>query len=333
MNKTPKISVIIPVYNCEKYLRMCLDSIIFQTYKNLEIICIDDGSKDRSLEILKEYEQNDVRFKVISQTNQGQSIARNNGIEMSNGEYISFIDADDWVSLTLYKTFIKTIQTLNRDIDIFLFNAISYSEKAKEINPKCFFDTKVWKNHTSNYCLHTFDDCMSPFSGNMSAVNKIYRTEFIKSKNLTFPENLKFEDSYFHLLTLIEAESVIINDECFYKYRNSNPTSTTASLGKNVFDIFKIIDLIEELIIDSGEYEDLKYAFLQYKYRTFKNLFLKADFFYKSKFFSEMKKRLLKTKEEDLSIEICSRLTDYSNFTKITTSNWISYLMNCALFG
>ena len=125
----PKISVIIPVYNCAKYLPMCLNSIIYQTYDNLEIICINDGSKDNSGKILEQYKQKDTRIKVITQHNQGQSAARNKGIETATGDYISFIDGDDWVSLSLYQKFAKKLKEIKQDIDIYMFNACDYYEK------------------------------------------------------------------------------------------------------------------------------------------------------------------------------------------------------------
>ena len=95
MNNTPKVSVIIPVYNVEKYLQKCLDSVINQTYKNLEIICVDDGSPDNSGGILDAYAQNDSRIIVIHQENAGVSAARNRGLDAATGEYIAFVDSDD----------------------------------------------------------------------------------------------------------------------------------------------------------------------------------------------------------------------------------------------
>ena len=91
----PKVSVIIPVYNVEKYLKQCLDSVVNQTLKDIEIICVNDGSTDNSLEILEEYAQKDNRIIIISQENQGQSVARNIALEKATGEYVGFVDSDD----------------------------------------------------------------------------------------------------------------------------------------------------------------------------------------------------------------------------------------------
>ena len=114
----PKISVIIAVYNVEKYLRQCLDSVVNQTLKDIEIICIDDGSTDNSPKILERYANKDDRIKIITQQNQGQSVARNKGIEVAKGKYISFQDSDDvWLPQKLEKQITKAIET-NADVII-----------------------------------------------------------------------------------------------------------------------------------------------------------------------------------------------------------------------
>ena len=102
-NNNPKISVIIPVYNVEDYLEECLDSIINQTFKDLEIICINDGSQDNSLNILEEYAEKDNRIKIITTKNQGLSAARNRGLENITGDYVYFIDSDDYLELTAFE--------------------------------------------------------------------------------------------------------------------------------------------------------------------------------------------------------------------------------------
>lgn len=113
----PKISVIIPVYNVENYLRECLDSIINQTFKDIEIICVDDCSTDNSLDILNEYAQKDNRIKVFEQKeNSGQGAARNFGISIAQGEYITFVDPDDYIESTMYEKMYNQAKTLNSEI-------------------------------------------------------------------------------------------------------------------------------------------------------------------------------------------------------------------------
>jgi glycosyltransferase involved in cell wall biosynthesis len=122
-----KISIIIPAYNTEKYLQKCLDSVINQTLKDIEILCINDGSKDNSLSILQEYAAKDKRIKVFNQENKGVAIARNVGLENAIGEYVWLIDANDWCKLTA--TFIIYEKIKTYDADMIMFAARSYNEQ------------------------------------------------------------------------------------------------------------------------------------------------------------------------------------------------------------
>ena len=124
----PKISVIIPVYGVEKYIRQCLESIINQTYKNLEIIVVNDGTKDNSMKIVEEY-LSDERIKIINKQNGGLSSARNRGIEEATGDYISFIDSDDWIDLNMYKELCSQLI----DEDILIYRFFNYDNKKNEI--------------------------------------------------------------------------------------------------------------------------------------------------------------------------------------------------------
>ncbi len=111
-----KVSLIIPVYNTEKYLRQCLDSVISQTFKEFECICINDGSTDNSLPILQEYINKDIRFKLIDKKNEGVSVARNTGIQNATGKYIVFIDSDDWITKDYIEVLYNTIEKYDCDL-------------------------------------------------------------------------------------------------------------------------------------------------------------------------------------------------------------------------
>ena len=115
----PDISVIIPVYNVEQYLKRCLDSILSNTYKNLEVICVDDGSTDNSLKILEFFAQKDPRVRILQQNRKGPSAARNKGLDMAKGKYISFVDSDDFISFNAYEILMLVAEQYNLDITIF----------------------------------------------------------------------------------------------------------------------------------------------------------------------------------------------------------------------
>ena len=118
--KDSKISIIVPVYNAEKYLVECLNSLVEQTYKNIEIILIDDGSIDNSAKICDEYAKKDERIKVVHQKNSGVSVARNNGLDMHTGDYVMFVDSDDWIELNTCEILINNI--ISNDKDILIYN-------------------------------------------------------------------------------------------------------------------------------------------------------------------------------------------------------------------
>ena len=122
-----KVSVILPVYNVSDYLRQCMDSIVGQTLKDIEIICVDDGSTDDSLAILKEYEAKDQRVKVIQQANAGAGAARNKGLEIATGEYLSFLDSDDFVDVNMYEQLY--LKAKAKDIDVVYCNCNIYKDK------------------------------------------------------------------------------------------------------------------------------------------------------------------------------------------------------------
>lgn len=323
--QNPLISVIVPVYNSEKYLEKCLDSLIFQTYENLEIICVNDGSYDNSPSILKDYAKKDSRIKILEQTNKGQSAARNAGLEAAQGAHISFVDSDDWVSLTLYKTFISTLK--DGEPDIFIFNAESYSDTPETVHPLKFFDLTIWDKHESINTLHSFHDCNNPFFGNLSVCNKIYRKEFLIKNKIKFLEGVIFEDQLFHMETFLKSETIKVTDEGFYKYRNSNPKSTMKTLRENVFDIFTIIEKMDELIRGLDIYEEFKYALFQYKYEELTAKFLQTRFRLQPKFYQKMKNVLILAKDDTLDYNILKQLKNFDNYQKIINSECYEFFM------
>lgn len=316
----PKISVIVPVYNSEKFLKKCLDSIRFQTYSNLEIICIDDESTDNSLEILKEYSKIDERIVVLSKNNGGPSAARNLGITIATGDYISFIDSDDWILLDLYKTF---IDSMKHETDIFMFNVESYIAGKNDIVPKVFFEMSDWNVKNENN--YTYWDCKNPLSRNLSACNKIYKTSFLKENNILFPEGLKFEDAFFSTKCFLHAKSIIINPNIFYRYRNFASKSISMTCDEKIFNIFTIIDLIEKEIINCKFYEHLKYALFQYKFTSYFNNYSCCPVVLRKKYFQEMKNRLNFAVTQNLDLKIAKQLKNYSIFECIVNNNFETF--------
>ena len=235
MQKQPLLSIIIPIYNVEKYLSKCLDSLIHQTYKNLEIICVNDGSTDRSAQIIKNYALKDKRIKFVTQTNAGQSVARNTGLKIAKGKYITFVDSDDYLNLETYSLCMNLFD-LNIDAVLFSINVIS--------NP----DAIKWDSDDYYYQVHQKNLIkVSPqilFNENVSPCNKIYKMDIIRKNNLQFPEGLIYEDAEFYWKYMSFVKKVYFIQNPLYNYvRRSNSTMYLTFLGSDkAIDHLKIID-------------------------------------------------------------------------------------------
>ena len=215
-----KVSVIIPVYNMEKYLEECLDSICHQTLKDIEIICINDGSKDKSEQILKDYTQKDKRIVLIEQKNQGLSIARNNGIKIAKGQYIGFVDSDDKIDPDFYEKLYNAASKNDADIAISGYKKITKKNKIKTL-------FKVQKEKSVSGLTQKMN-----FSENGFYVwNKIYKRDLILENKLFFPENVNFEDISWTLNVLFLAKKIQTVSHTFYYYRYNAQSITKASFS------------------------------------------------------------------------------------------------------
>ena len=215
-----KISVIIPVYNVEQYLAQCLENIIHQTYNNLEIICINDGSLDNSKKILKHYAKLDKRIKVINQQNSGQSIARNTGIKNATGNYIHFMDSDDYIPLNYYEEMIKSLANTNADIVCSGFYFEMFCEKSICYKERFIYTTLIDKlqNTYAKYYNYIW--------------RYLIKTSFIKKNNFYFTEHKIFEDIEYNIHLLTKANKVVTapNIQYFYRY---NKESTVNKKSRN----------------------------------------------------------------------------------------------------
>lgn len=219
-----KISVIVPVYNVEQYLEQCLDSIILQDYNNLEIIVVNDGSTDISGQICDRYAQKDNRIKVIHQENQGVASARNNALNISNGELISFIDADDWINQGMY-SFI--IEHFTENIDVILLSYPNFRTDSSDI--KIYSKEKI-----NNNLITQFVGSKKISLGKMATVWSIcVRKKIIQ--NIHFQNITMTEDKIFFIEVLLKANTLLNIPHKFYNYR-INPNSITRSYNKNYSD-------------------------------------------------------------------------------------------------
>ncbi len=203
-----KVSVIVPVYNVEKYLKRCLDSLINQTLSDIDIICINDGSKDSSLQILEQYAQKDSRIVIYNQENSGLSVARNTGLEHASGEYIGFVDSDDWVDLDFYEKLYNSAKNNNADIAVADFIREHPNKKPKRLKLK---EEKIYTTPEDKFMI-----CKVHREG--CVWNKIYRTEFIKSINLKFVPKMYYEDRDFTIRSLYFSKKLVTTPNTYYRY-------------------------------------------------------------------------------------------------------------------
>lgn len=213
-----KLSIIVPVYNAEEFLENCLISLHNQTIKDIEIILVDDGSTDKSLEICNSFAMLDARIKVLEQENSGQSVARNRALEMASGEFITFTDSDDWVDEDFYEKLLDA--AIRYKADIACGSVIREKKSAGKIRIN-YNDERVYIK-----AQEKIDAAGVP---NMCYVwNKVYRAEFLKSMNLRFVNGMVFEDTDFVTRAVYFSNKIVTVPNTYYHYwTNENSTVRT----------------------------------------------------------------------------------------------------------
>ncbi len=214
---TPKISIIIPIYNVEKYLSACLDSVLNQTFQNWEAICVNDGSLDQCGKILDKYAQNDNRFKVITQKNQGLSVARNNGIKQATGKYILFLDSDDFIYPQLLEICVSLAEKEKAQMVSFSFT--QNSEETLDSSPTYKLDTL--KYLATDEPLY-FQTKRNKHKISVNTWSKLYKKDLIK--DLSFIPGIKMEDYPHTYAVLAKRPRTVILNVPLYHY-TVNPKS------------------------------------------------------------------------------------------------------------
>lgn len=238
-------SVIIPVYNTEKYIKQCIDSVLKQTYANFELILINDGSRDGSSEICEEYAQMDSRVIVIHQENAGVSVARNRGIQEAKGEYLVFIDSDDYVDNQMLEVFNNRFRLSNSGMIICGMKFVYYSSGSIST---CNEEVFPYDGDFNNFSLCKNFQEMFNSNAFSSSCNKAFRTKIIKENSILFHEKLDlYEDLEFVLRYLKYIERINFVNAALYNYRNDLDHSHSKH---RTADNFHRIDLIATTLIE-----------------------------------------------------------------------------------
>jgi len=226
-----KVSVIVPVYNTSKYLRRCLDALVNQTLEDIEILLINDGSTDDSLDILMNYQNKyPNKIKVISKENGGQATARNRGIKMCTGDYIGFADSDDCVDVTMFEKMYNLAIRDDADMVECHFHYIQETEKGEvELAPRG--NVRAYGSQKNMF----IDPQVSPW-------NKLYKREILLKEGVNFPEGLIYEDTAFYIKTIphVKKESYL-DEKLVYYYLRGNSTMN-ANKSKKVGDFFYVLE-------------------------------------------------------------------------------------------
>ena len=228
-----KVSVIIPVYNAEAYLRQCLDSVVNQTLREIEIVCVDDGSTDGSAAILEEYAAKVVRIKIIKQKNAGVNVARKEGLKLASGEWITFCDADDW---------------LEQDAIAEMVNVA----KQEDADCVCCGMLRDWRNGTSVF--RPFDE-MGPSDTYNAVVNKLFKRNLLE--NLMMDESVSLgEDLMVSAQAMAKAKKIAVLEKGFYHYCENSSSMTHVQNGrKRVENLARVGEILREMM-PSSEFAD-----------------------------------------------------------------------------
>lgn len=250
-----KISIIVPCYNVEKYLKQCLNSIVNQTYNNLEIICVNDGSTDNTLDILKEYAFKDDRIVIIDQENIGASQARNNALKVITGDFVAFVDGDDWIDQSVFEKAILKVAEFNCDIVFWSYNKF-YDEKKfgnliYETENEFLSDKDYTDLYRTIFGLTGSQLSKPELADSLCTIwGKLYKKELLE--NIQFVDLQKigtFEDGLFNIQCLLKAKSAYYINECLYNYRKDNSVSITTCYKPELFKRWlNLYSIIEEFI-------------------------------------------------------------------------------------
>lgn len=286
----PKVSIVVPIYNVEKYLPMCLDSILAQTLKEIEVICIDDGSPDNCGRIIDDYAKRDKRIIPIHQQNYGYSRAVNRGIDMARGEYIGIIESDDWIELDMYEKLYKSAKKYKTDVtkgEFYIYNSTVDGNKQNSLYkspggvdldnaPKGAFKAHEWPEIIAFHA---------------SIWSSIYRADYIKDKKIPETAGASYQDFPFMLNALCNASSISVVKQPFVHWRNDpKQGNSTSARGEKLLLMTKNTMTGLDIVQNCGHYNELKEAFYTHAFWTNVYFFYRIDKKLRQKYYTELRK-------------------------------------------
>ncbi|TDQ38645.1 glycosyltransferase family 2 protein [Aureibacillus halotolerans] len=315
-----KVSIILPAYNVEQFIGECLISLVNQTFKDIEIIIVNDGSNDSTLKIIENWRGKDNRIEVINTHNYGAGSARNRGLRFAKSEYVIFIDPDDSCEETMIEELYSAI--IKHDVDIAICNYYEVKEKGR---------IKMVVGGPYNKKILNKDEKNVLFNVNPTPWNKLFRRKLLIENNIKFPVDFRREDLFVISCSLMMANSIVCIEKPLYNYRVLRPGSATQANAKTLTDVLEILKLIKEYAISNNIYNywfeeiemiSLKYGIMWYKISlnncSFKNIRkYRYDYinFFRSNFnhFKSNKYYI----EQNGSVSVQRKILDNFLFTKV----------------
>lgn len=247
----PVVSVIIPVFNTRPYLQQCLDSLTGQTLPEMEIICVDNGSSDGSYEFLQDYAERHANMTVLRHPQGRQGGARNAGIEKATGEYIGFVDSDDFIAPTMLERMVETAQVEQADVVV--------------CNIKLYYESTGWNRKALPDDLLVEDGAFSiqqrpRLLRNLTICNKLFSRELIERNHIRFPEGSFHEDQFFVIAAFLLAQRIMSVPEALYFYRRERPGSVNEYRGVDHLQIFRVMEMVNAFVAGrwlQDSYQDL----------------------------------------------------------------------------
>ena len=311
----PKVSVIIPLYNAEKYFRECMRSVLSSTLKDIEIIVVNDGSTDNGPEIAKHFAEKDERIRMFSQENSGLSAARNMGMKEARGDYLAFVDSDDWVEKGVLEAMYRVACTHKSDLVI--ANAQVYDDKDDFYSP--FYDEPLFKRlcrKQSEYESFNAYSCPELLMLEPASWKRIYKREFLVRYDFSFPVGLIFEDVPGHFRLLFMAHNISLLDEVYINYRVNREGKITDRVDDIIFDIFPIFQDIYNFMIAirANKHQWRSLIFLQSRMFSWLASRVKSHEEFKERYFKSLR-------------EIVSQLPEDIKMKSIVNSNKLSMVV------
>jgi glycosyltransferase involved in cell wall biosynthesis len=284
---SPKVSVIVPVYNAEKYLRSCLESIFKQTLQEIEIICVDDGSADASMDILQEYAHRDPRMTVLTTgKNQYAGAARNMGMAVATGEYLSFLDSDDFFEPDMLEA--AYLRAKAQDADIVLYDADLYVQGSGSFLSVSWILNQPSLPEKPFFSVKDIPDWIFLISS-PAPWNKLFRRTFVKEQGLLFQQIHSCNDLYFSFSAMAFASRITVVNRVLMHYSTGNSASLQGSSTKDPMDLYRAIDALGQELKKRGLFSALKRSFI-------------------NKALVSLMKSLMAVKRQDIFEQMCSFL-------------------------